>query len=191
MAYTGRMPLDIGIGLLGAVLQALLGGEDLTASLLLLSVLFVLLPDLDGLVSAVRKGSLAKVDHTHRDLLHRPIPYLAVGGAIVWLMAPQYLLLFLTMSLAHFIHDSIGIGWGIPWLTPFSRGYLKLFSDKDGDASRSFVFWRPEEREAVIARRHDPDWMRHQYGRPSATLVAEGAALLLALAVAYLATRWL
>ena len=39
----------------------------------------------------------------------------------------------------HFVHDSVGIGWGIKWLWPFSRKAYKCFSEKDGAFSRRLL----------------------------------------------------
>ncbi len=184
------MPLDIGIGLIGAILQSFWGYEDLTPQLLILGALFALLPDVDFLVSAIRKGSLLKVDHTHRDLLHHPVPYLAVGGALVWFLAPQYTLLFMGLSLAHFVHDSIGVGWGIPWLSPMSRRYAKFLTDrKNHFAWTPVMFWKKRERDALIAEHHDPDWLKHTYAKFTATSLVELAVFLLALCFAFYLSR--
>lgn len=168
------MPLDIGIGLLGALLQAHFGHEDVTAGLLVLGAIFALLPDVDFLVSGLRKGSFFKVDHTHRDLLHHPVPYIAVGGLIVWFLAPQYTLLFIALSLAHFVHDSMGVGWGIPWLSPLSDGFGKLFVRRDNSPSWvSVVWWNRRERDHLIQKHHDPNWNKNIYFRISKVSVAE------------------
>jgi hypothetical protein len=174
------MPLDIGIGLLGALLQAHFGHEDVTAGLLVLGAIFALLPDVDFLVSGLRKGSLFKVDHTHRDLLHHPVPYVAVGGLIVWFLAPQYTLLFIVLSLAHFVHDSMGVGWGIPWLSPLSRRYVKFFTDRrtNKPSSSLALLWTTHERDALIKKYHNPNWMKDTYGRPGATSLVEVGVLL-------------
>ena len=186
------MPLDIAAGFLGAIIYAFFTGEDLTVPLLLLGATFALLPDVDFLVSAVRKGSISKVNHTHRDLLHYPIPFLLAGGALVFLVAPQYLWLFLALATFHFVHDSMGTGWGIPWLFPFSRLYAKAFCTPDGVFSwKSIAIWTVREREAVIRRLHDPDWIRHEYRSLSVTLIVEGGVFALMLVLAFLATRWL
>jgi len=178
------MLLDIALGLVAASAYAFLSGLGLTPQLLMLGVAFALLPDADFLISAARKRSFLKVDHTHRDLLHYPLPYLLVGGLITQALAPALVPLFLILSIAHFVHDSVGIGWGIPWLFPLVQGHLKLFSDREGGFSwTDAVFWKPEERARLVARHHDPDWIAHHHRGFSRTVAVELALLLVALAV--------
>lgn len=188
--FSNNMPLDIALGFLGAIIYAWVTYTDLTIGLLLLGALFALLPDVDFLVSWMRKEQLSAVDHTHRDLLHHPLPYLAVGGLLVWLTAPDYTLLFLGLSVTHFIHDSIGVGWGIPWLSPLSRRYAKFFALRDNTPSwTSFVLWTQAERDALIARYHNPDWLRATYTKITVTSIVEYVAFLLGLLAVFLLTR--
>jgi len=66
----------------------------------------------------------------------------------------------------HLIHDSMGIGWGIAWLWPFSSKVFKCFSEKNGDFStRLLVAWSQEELVEVAALHGDPDWIRNIYLR--------------------------
>lgn len=187
------MPLDIGFGLLLGLAHTFVTGGYPAWQPLALGVLFALLPDLDFLIQAARRRSFAHVDHTHRDTLHHPIPYLVLGSALVWLLMPQYLALFIATSLVHFLHDSIGVGYGIPWLSPFSQRYGKLFCNHRGDFSwTSCVWWKRSERDVVIAQRHDPDWVRnHYYGKWTFTSATEVVLLSLAvLAVLIFAIRF-
>ncbi len=164
------MPLDIGIGLLAGALFHRLTGIPLLPSELM-AVLFVLLPDLDAVIQAVRRRSLHRMDMEHRDLLHVPLLYVPIGTSLAWAVAgPAVAGLFAFLSVAHFVHDSIGIGWGIAWLRPFSRNYYKFLSEPVGDASLTLhnlvAVWTPEQQRAAAARYGNPNWLRDMYLRP-------------------------
>lgn len=129
------MPLDIGLGLIAGALFHYLTGVPLLPSEIL-AVGFILLPDIDAVVQVLRRGSLQRMSADHRDLLHRPLLYVPIGTALTWLFSDwRVAVLFAVCSLVHFVHDSIGTGWGIAWLRPITRNYYKFFSENVGDAS--------------------------------------------------------
>lgn len=180
------MPLDLGLGLVSGVLAHHVFGIS-PGWAILLAVTFILLPDLDGVIQVVRRGRLGGMDFQHRDLLHRPLLYVPIGTTLAFLAAGwQIAILFAAMSLAHFLHDSIGTGWGVAWLRPFSRDYFKFFSEDKGDASvtwrKTVVRWTPEQQRAIAAQYGNPNWLRDMYLRPQAPyfriLIIEIAALL-------------
>ena len=39
--------------------------------------------------------------------------------------------MFFTSVYTHFILDSVGAGWGIKWLWPFSNDRIKLFANQE------------------------------------------------------------
>lgn len=168
--YNWAMPLDIGIGLIAAFLAA--PYFDISfAWLCVLSVIFALLPDLDAIVQLVRSRSVGKLQYDHRDLFHRPIPYILLGGLLVLLLCGwKWALLFSILSLGHFIHDSIGIGWGISWLYPFNYRYYKFFTSsfkKSNEENREEVIagWTPTEQNKIAEQHGDPDWLLNMYFR--------------------------
>lgn len=185
------MPLDIGIGLLAGVIAHYVFGFPLVHAEIL-GVGFMLLPDLDGVIQAVRKGSLTKMDTSHRDGLHVPLIYVPVGTALCWLVVDwRVAVMFAVLSLAHFLHDSIGTGWGIAWLRPIKNNYYKFFSEDKGDASftgrKWLVSWTPAQQRAVSAKYGNPNWLRDMYLKPQAPyfriVLFEFALLLLGIAV--------
>lgn len=161
------MPLDIGIGLIaGALTHRFL--ELPLAWSLILSVGFALLPDIDAVVQALRRRSHHKVDSSHRDMLHLPLLYVPIGTVTLLLFFDwRVSLIFCIMSLAHFIHDSIGIGWGIAWFSPASPNYYKFFSLPHGDASitstQFLVSWTPSKQQEIAAKYGNPNWFRDMY----------------------------
>lgn len=161
------MPLDVGIGLILGVLLHAVTGMDY-AYCLLLGVVALLLPDIDFIVSLARKRTLPHSDH--RDLMHYPLVFIPTVG-FLGLMINQYVgLLFAFGAFVHFLHDSIGIGWGVQWLYPFKRtSYLFLY--KAGTPTNSkmprklFYAWTLADRNVLMQKYGDPNWISNIYLR--------------------------
>lgn len=170
------MLLDIGIGMLMALGFSRWFGVGLTNQLLLMGIGFALMPDIDVFVELwQRRGKLGgKIQGFHRTFTHYPLLYVPVVTAIfaVW---GSFWALFLGLAvLAHFFHDSIGIGWGIKWLWPFSQNRYKFFAEKNNRWSKNFIVsWTPEESQEARERYGDPDWFKHIYLRPSPVFITE------------------
>ncbi len=110
------MPLDIGIGLLlGIWLNALTGYSYMLC--LAVGPLACLAPDLDYIWKIIQTKKLPHSEH--RDGLHYPlivVPFVGLLGILIH----SYVGLILALgTLSHFIHDSVGIGFGVKWLFPF------------------------------------------------------------------------
>lgn len=161
------MLADIGLGIFVALIAAKLFGTELTSQLIGMSVLLALLPDADFLVHAVAHRKVGgKYAHTHRDLFHYPLLYCMAGGLIAALFGGMWFLVFIAASLAHFVHDSMGIGWGIKWAYPFSRKTYKLFSTKEGDlAMGAYAAWTEKELGKVAEEKGNEHWIRDIYFR--------------------------
>ena len=170
------MFLDIGIGILLTLGLSRWLGLELTNQLLLMGIGFALLPDADVFVELwQRRGKLGgKIQGFHRTFTHYPLMYLPLVLA-VFIKAGGFWALFLGLgALAHLLHDSVGTGWGIKWLWPFSKERYKFFADKRGQFSTSrVVSWLPGEWEAAVSRYGDPEWFKHYYLRPSPVLIVE------------------
>lgn len=186
------MFLDIGVGILLSILVSRLFNTGLTGGFIWAGVALALLPDIDVVVELwQRKGKLGgKVAGFHRTCTHYPLLYLPIA-AVVWLVfGLMWAALFGSAVLVHFIHDSVGTGWGIKWLWPFSQKRYKFFAGKDGRVSKNLVVsWAPTELAEAMAKYGDPDWFKNIYLRPSAVFVVELAVFVLSLAVLYLAAR--
>ncbi len=118
------MLLDIGVGILSSVFLSRSFGIALNPLFLGAGIVFSLLPDVDFLI-AFRKN--AAKSHEHRDILHYPLLFIPIGAAILFFFNYQLAMLFIITALLHFLHDSIGLGWGIPWLYPFSKNHYAFF----------------------------------------------------------------
>ncbi len=183
------MPLDIGVGL---ILGALFGVHTSLgyAPSLGLGIAATLLPDLDYIWAWLRKRRLP--DSSHRDLLHYPLLFTPAVGVLGLIFSPELGLLFALGALAHFLHDSVGIGFGLKWLYPFKKNsYLFLFQAKTPNnksmPKKRFYSWNDAERDKMIRKYRHPDWVRHIYLRPHPFGIFEYAVLLIGIVVAVVA----
>lgn len=169
------MPLDIGVGILAALGVAHWFGTEPTVFLIIIGVLCALLPDIDILPVFWR------THYDHRSWLHYPLLYVPLGVLVYMVFGSMYAALFVVCVLAHLVHDTIGIGWGVAWLGPFSKRKF-LFPEK-GRRQRHgfFMTWTPKEEAKMAEEFHDPQWVSHYYFRPNAIAFVEYGALILAL----------
>lgn len=175
------MPLDIAVGILCSLVLAHAFGLRASLSLILFGVGSALLPDIDVL------PVFRRVTYDHRSSFHWPLVYVPVA-AMLLALDPLYGELFLLAICAHFIHDTVGIGWGVAWFAPFS---LRKFLFPERDRRREYgwlMTWLPEEEGAMAAKYHDPHWLRTWYARPTLLAFIEYGALvcsIIALAAYY------
>ncbi|HBI25204.1 MAG: hypothetical protein UT41_C0003G0104 [Candidatus Wolfebacteria bacterium GW2011_GWC2_39_22] len=177
------MLADIGLGIFVALIASNLFGIEVSAQLAGISVLFALLPDADFLVHAIAHRKVGgKYAHVHRDLFHYPLLYLGIGGVFAALFGAAWFFVFMAASLAHFIHDSMGIGWGIKWMYPFSKKISKLFSTKEGDLSmNASATWSEKELEKVAEEKGNEHWIRDVYFRWHPVGVIENVVFIVAI----------
>ena len=180
------MPLDIAFGIFLAMLASRFFHVELTWMLVGAGILFALLPDADYLVHLARGGS-SKNAHLHRDLFHLPLLFIPVGVLIFYPWGSIWMILFAAGALAHFIHDSIGIGWGVQWLWPLRDEHYSFFyiyrppHRAEYLPRRWFYAWPHRDIEALSARYGDPDWIKNIYLRPHPYALVEYSSLAVAL----------
>lgn len=169
------MLLDTGVGILLAILVSKLYGAPLAAKLVAGGIVFSLLPDVDVIPELLIYGNLGGYEkRIHREWVHYPLLYALFTLGMYFFFGAAWATLFGISALAHFIHDSVGIGWGIKWLGPFVRDNYKFFSDSDGTPSgRLLVRWTPREMAEALQRHHNPNWFRDTYLRPSVISAVE------------------
>lgn len=160
------MFLDIGVGILSAIGVSGLFQVEISFTIIIFSILFALLPDLDWLLYYPQRKD-PKYDHEHRNLIHYPLIFLPVGGIILWLVGGTFWgVLFLIPALAHFVHDSIGAGWGVRWLFPFSKNNYSFFyiHPEDKNRKRNLVFtFNDKNLPGLVERYGDPNWFKNDY----------------------------
>jgi hypothetical protein len=180
------MPFDIGLGLMLGVLINTVSGIDYKISLLI-GVVACLLPDLDYVYKATITKKLPHGDH--RDGLHYPLIFIPAVGLIGYLINPYIGLGLALGALVHFIHDSIGVGWGVKWLYPFSKkSYAFLYranleSEKEMP-KKLFYSWSDAERNVLMKKFGDPNWIKHIYFKPHIYGIMEYTVFIIGLFVA-------
>ena len=181
------MFFDIGVGILVAIAAGLILDVDLSFWMVSWSIFFAVSPDIDFLYFFSRRGD-TKRDHNHRDLIHYPILYLPIGTIIIWLIFGKiWGIIFLISSFLHFVHDSIGIGWGIKWLYPFSKknyAFLYLYSGKVKKGLRKIVFsFDRESMNRNVEKHGDPNWVKNIYYKWHPIAIVEFGVFLLSVII--------
>ena len=164
------MPLDVGVGLILGV--GLSNVTDLAYPLcLLIGIAAALLPDLDFLYQYAKTRRTPNTEH--RDGLHYPLIVTPIVGLAGWIFNPHVGAVMAAGTLAHFIHDSIGVGFGIKWLYPFKENSYLFFFQVKNPANKNMpkqrlYSWNDKERAEAIHKYAYKDWIRFLYFRPNA-----------------------
>lgn len=180
------MLLDIGLGILIPLGLAKGLALPFTDSFVLWGIAFFLLPDIDFVFHMLR-GRLKNHDHKHREGLHYPILFLIIGLVICFYSLP-YGLLFLLCTMAHFIHDSIGIGWGIQWFYPISKNYYIFFYHYSLSAighlpNKAVRILTPQEKRILEEKYADNNWFKNVYLKFHPYAIVELVVFLVAMVV--------
>ncbi len=172
------MLLDIALGIFTALGLATATGVKASLLLVVIGVVFALLPDIDFILYCILhpKKAFSRSSHEHRNTLHYPLLYIPIGSIVVWsifeLIGHSGLfmsILFMIASLLHFIHDSIGIGFGVLWLYPFSKthyAFLYRCSLKDTGENKNWKWlytWTFEEMKETSQQEENDHWFRDIY----------------------------
>lgn len=183
---------DIGIGIFVSIFVGYFFGVDVSIWLVLFSITFAVLPDADFLYFYPKKHD-TKYDYKHRDIIHYPLIYLPVGTIIISIIFGKiWVLAFLLASFGHFLHDSIGIGWGIKWLYPFTRdnySFLYLYA-KEGKGWRKPIFiFREKELPGIVQKYGDSNWVKNIYFKWHPIAIVEFAVFIISIIVLYFYAR--
>ncbi len=182
---SGLVFADAGFGLLAAVCVCLLSGVEPSIGYLLIGVIFAYAPDADWVLDAHfwKTGNVAAYagnPYDHREGLHKPLLWalvLSAWGLFVQGPAPMIALIAVML---HFLHDTAGTGWGMPWLWPLTKRRFKLFSTKQNEISFSspIMTWSHDELGHYITNYGRANWKEYYYGTWNAV---SGGELLIAI----------
>ncbi len=178
------MPLDIAIGIFISLFVTHAFSIHASALLVILGIGAALFPDLDNVIPQWRRAP-----YDHRNVLHWPLAYIPLSLVVFLVFGNMYGTLFSLGVLWHLVHDTVGIGWGVTWLAPFS---MRKFMFPESGRRREygwFMTWLPDEEAAMAAKWHDPHWLRNWYFTPNWLVFTECVALvcsIIALAAYYL-----
>ncbi|MBI4021941.1 MAG: metal-dependent hydrolase [Candidatus Andersenbacteria bacterium] len=166
------MFFDIGIGLLVATIFGVATGSESPLLLLGIGVAGALWPDLDFSIWLARHKKVDHLAHRHRDLLHRPLALMPPLTLVVWLaLGWQAGALFGITTVLHFIHDTIGHGWGIKWLWPLNNHYW-CFRSFGGRPVRLYA-WTLAEQDELPEKYGNRNWAKEVYSLSSPNLKKE------------------
>lgn len=158
------MLADIGIGILIAIFASKYFAIELSLKLVAFGVLFTILPDLDFIPYLFNKKAFGQRAHEHRNLFHYPIFYLIIGSIISLFFGYLWFFLFLFGAIAHFLHDSVGIGWGVKWFYPFNKKNYKFFAGQFSNSDYKIISsWNDQELEEVIEKYGNKNWFKDIY----------------------------
>jgi hypothetical protein len=180
MYKIGMYFADAGLGIISAVLVCLAFGVTPTVSFIALGILFAYIPDVDWALDAHfwktgRVAAYAQNPYDHREGLHKPLLWaLGISGAGIVFGGVGPFIAFVAV-MAHFLHDTVGTGWGMPWLWPLSKRRIKLFSTKQNEikASPVLMSWSYEELPQYITNYGRANWKEYYYGRWTAVAIGE------------------
>jgi len=162
------MPLDLGAGLLLGLLAEFLFDRPVGLMLPFAGALLTLIPDIDFLVHLARMRTSKHAEH-HREILHIPFLYIPTGLVACIPLGEPWLFLFASASIVHFLHDSIGIGWGVPWLYPFTDDAYSFFYHLENNSRkpklprRLIYVWRRNQISNMAHTYGDENWIRSIY----------------------------
>lgn len=159
-----KMFLDIKLGIAWSFFVAIFFNRVITPEWLVAGTIFALLPDLDFLLEYLVRGTVGgTIIHFHRTLFHSPLTYLPITLFVGVLWGDAWMTLFGLCIVSHFLHDSVGMGFGIRWLWPFSTRWQKFFSTKNGEIHYAFKYffcsWSDREMHALVADRGNDHWL--------------------------------
>lgn len=182
------MFLDIGLGILIAFFLDRLWAVPITGIWIACGIFFALLPDADYLIHLIR-GNNSRNAHRHRDLLHYPLLFIPIGVFVLYPFGVAWSALFGLCALAHFTHDSIGIGWGVQWLWPLGDkhySFLYIYKPKHRPEKlprKLLYIWEHAQINDLNARYGDDEWIRNIYLRWHPYAIVEFVVFLVAIMV--------
>lgn len=189
------MLLDIGAGILLSIWIGSAWTLPISGIWIAAGILFTLSPDADYLIHLWLGGS-SRNAHGHRDLLHHPLIFIPVGVLMLYPFGGPWSVLFGLCAFMHFVHDSIGIGWGIQWLWPFRDEHYGLLyhvqppKHREVRLPRKLLYiWEHDKIDEISARYGDEEWIRNIYLRWHPYAIIEFIVFLIALTVLLLRIR--
>lgn len=162
---------DAGIGLIVSAAMISWFSAPATFLFVVWIIVFAYLPDLDGAFHFIKTGkAVADLENgrDQREGLHYPLIWSFLFGVLfyiygfnLWLVSAYMAMMF------HFLHDMIGIGWGIQVFAPIEWGSYKFFSKKwvGADVSLTPVVTRysKEELRKALIKYGEADWIERYF----------------------------
>lgn len=188
------MTLDIAFGILISILAHELFDAELTPTFVLMGIFFAISPDIDVPLFFIwkriqKRWHLGRSITSHRNILHNPLIFIPVGWICISLFSIPYASAFAILAFLHFLHDSIGIGFGVAWLYPFSKTRFSFLYQYDASLHRypqELIYsWTPERIQSTTKLSENRSWRRDIYFRLHPYSLIEHTALLIAVIFLY------
>ena len=180
MQRIGLFLCDAGLGVFSVFFICWIFGVPITFGYLVVGIVFAYIPDIDWVSDKHfwKTGNVAAYaanPYDHREGLHKPLLWalvLSAWGLLVPSPAPH---IALTAVMMHFLHDTTGTGWGMPWMWPLSKRRFKLFSTRDNVLSlRAFLAsWSYKELPQYIVNYGRGNWKSYYYSTWTPVAVIE------------------
>jgi len=159
------MFLDVGIGLLLAIVIGWLTNTNHKLWLLIFGAVSALAPDVDLIVYLIKhKGKLDQLAYEHRELLHKPLAFSCGVFFLMWWFDLSYLsyktpllpwaIVWFWATFSHFVHDTFEGGWGIQWWWPLEDKYYLLTKQ------RLQVIRDKQEQREIAIQYGNPNWLK-------------------------------
>jgi membrane-bound metal-dependent hydrolase YbcI (DUF457 family) len=178
--HMGMTFSDAGLGILVAVFVCALLDVEVTPVYLAIGLIFAYAPDCDwvldrhfwktGLVAA-HAGN----PYDHREGLHKPLLWaLAISGWGILAPGPVPMIALIAV-MCHFLHDTVGTGWGMPWFWPLTKRRFKFFSTKQNEMTMTpfLVTWAHAELPQYIKNYGRANWKDYYYGSWTSVAIFE------------------
>ena len=164
---------DTGLGLIAVTITAVSFNEPYSLLFVSWVLLWAYLPDLDGLLHFFNTNHfVADIEHgrDHREGLHYPLFWALMFSVVVYIFGLNaWTFSAVLVTVFHFLHDMIGVGWGVQILAPFDMGSYRLFSKKWVSADISLwpilIRYSPEEQVEAIRNLGEVDWIDRYFCR--------------------------
>jgi len=183
------MLLDIGLGIIWGILFDSASQAHSLGVFLSVGIASALAPDMDFIYHLATGGTM-KDDHRHREVFHKPY-FLILGWLIIAAVTdPTLAWLFAAGAAGHFIHDSVGIGWGVQWLAPFKNDHYTFLyrvhtADKPAPPKKLLYVWPNQDIDKLNKRYGDDNWFANTYLKWHPFAIFELAVFILALAALF------
>jgi len=184
------MFLDIGFGIILAIISAKIFNLEISSFLISSSIFFTLLPDIDFFIELAKRGKVGgRVLGEHRAITHFPLTFIPFIFLIWLVFGNLFCFISFTGTFFHFLHDSVFLGWGIKWFWPFKNRTYKFFvNPKTGWWGKEKIIhsWDDKELEKICSEYGDPDWIKNFYLKPHPIGIIELLSFILSLFVLFL-----
>ena len=150
-------------GLLATIVVCVVFGVKVEWQHAVLAVVLSNIVDFDAVWTYIRNDSIAAHAGNladHRDIAHYPIIVVPCFILTASVFGFFWATVVAANLVTHFVIDSVGVGWGIKWLWPFSKKNYKFLCERDNRSStRILVSWSPAELRYAIAHYGNIDWL--------------------------------